>query len=274
MASAAYQGKLFRWILDIQRVNTPAGISWFGYPRNPRTGRPCAIRRISQATGCALRRAARPPASAAPADVVQAAARADGVDLLVQVGAAAQQAQAAHERDVRGAEPARRERTHALGREDRQQRAVLEFAHHARHDAAGIEPALQPVAQRRVRGRQQQGQRGEHGRKGGGLHSVHQRGRAVPVHRRLHQTLAAQAQRGRRRWRLAGEDQVRLVHGQLAQELPDLALVAHEAQRRRLEHGLQQRMRGQLGQTVRQPHDQAHDRRAGGWPHLLRDELA
>ncbi len=79
-----------------------------------------------------------------------AAARADGVNLLLHAFAAAEQAKVPHQADVVRAEPADREHTQAAGGEDRQQRAVLELADDARPRAPRFESVVQRRAQVRV----------------------------------------------------------------------------------------------------------------------------
>ncbi|ERJ34677.1 hypothetical protein L810_2781 [Burkholderia sp. AU4i] len=204
--------------------------------------------------------------------MVFAAPRADRVDLLGHVARAPEPPQPAQQRRIVRAEFAQRKHAEAARREHGHQRAVLEFSGHAGHDPLTFQPPVEARAQRRMRGRQQHGQLGE------ALRKVLPRGRrdecrgAVPVDRRRDEPLARHAQVRTGRRALAGQHEIEMMQRELREQRVVLALVAQQPQRGGSQHGCQDRVRGKLGDTVREADRKPHGRLAGRRAHLVGDQ--
>ena len=137
---------------------------------------------------------------------------------------------------------------------------------------------LEPVVQRRAQGgvpsRQQHRQVVQALRKAVALGLADQHGRPVPLDRRVDEPLAGQAQIRVARCGLTGQHQVQVMQRQFAQQLLELSLVADKPKVGCAQHGLQQRMGGQLGDAVGEPDRQARHLAAGRFAHFVGDALA
>ena len=113
--------------------------------------------------------------------VVLAAARADGVDLLLHAFAAAEHTESAHQANVVCAQSADRKHAKAAGRKHRQQRTVFKLTDDARPQALRFEPVVKRRAQGRVPRGQQHRKIVQALREAIALGLADQPGRSVPL---------------------------------------------------------------------------------------------
>lgn len=157
--------------------------------------------------------------------MVLPAPRADCVDLVDHAFRPPEPAQSAQQRCVFGAQFRERKHAEATCGEHRHQRAVFEFPDDPWSDPFGLEPPVEPRAQRAMRGGQQDRQIGETLRKAGTRGLADDLRGAIPVDGRSHDALAHHAQVRVVRRGLACEDEIEPMERKFRQQLRGFALV-------------------------------------------------